>query len=85
MKVTVNGRSQTVCTVDFDPNHNEVVLIDQRRLPHRFQFVRTKSRISIEKYNRYTFQSKTLQKNVLLLTPAKRNKSATPGIALFIL
>lgn len=43
MKVTVNGRSRTVYTVDFDPNHNEVILIDQRRLPHRFQFVRTKT------------------------------------------
>ena len=43
MKITLNGRRREVRTVDFDVRQNEVVLIDQRRLPHRFQFSRTRN------------------------------------------
>jgi methylthioribose-1-phosphate isomerase len=40
MKVTVRGRSRHYRTVDFDERGNEVLLIEQRLLPHRFQVVR---------------------------------------------
>jgi S-methyl-5-thioribose-1-phosphate isomerase len=37
MNVTVNGRTRHYRTVTFDARRNEVLLIDQRRLPHQFQ------------------------------------------------
>ena len=37
MKVTVNGRARHYRTVTFDGEHNRVLLIDQRLLPHRFK------------------------------------------------
>lgn len=43
MKITLNGRRREVRTVDFDARQNAVVLIDQRKLPHKFQFLRTQT------------------------------------------
>jgi S-methyl-5-thioribose-1-phosphate isomerase len=43
MKVSIRGRLQGVRTVTFDASANEVVLVDQRLLPHAFQFVRTRN------------------------------------------
>jgi len=40
MNVTINGRSRHYRTVSFDAAHNEVVLIEQRLLPHQFKLVR---------------------------------------------
>jgi len=37
MNVTVNGRKSPYRTVTFDPSRNEVLLIEQRLLPHRFE------------------------------------------------
>ncbi|SVE07609.1 uncharacterized protein METZ01_LOCUS460463, partial [marine metagenome] len=34
MKVRVKGRSRHYRTVSFDARQNEVVLIEQRKLPH---------------------------------------------------
>jgi len=41
MNVTVCGRKQHFRTVTFEASTNSVVLIEQRRLPHRFEIVRT--------------------------------------------
>lgn len=42
MNVTIRGRSKHYRTVAFDAAANEVVLIDQRLLPHQFEFVRAR-------------------------------------------
>ncbi|MBM3876228.1 MAG: S-methyl-5-thioribose-1-phosphate isomerase [Verrucomicrobia bacterium] len=42
MNVTVRGRRRPFRTVSFDAARNEVVLIDQRCLPHEFKLVRTR-------------------------------------------
>jgi methylthioribose-1-phosphate isomerase len=42
MKVTVQGVAKTFRTVDFDAASNEVLLIEQRLLPHSFEIIRTK-------------------------------------------
>ena len=41
MKVTVAGESRPYRTVSFDAARNEVLLIEQRLLPHAFEIVRT--------------------------------------------
>jgi len=43
MKVRVHGRAKHFRTVSFDSRTNEVVLIEQRRLPHAFKLVRTRN------------------------------------------
>jgi len=43
MKVFYNGRRRPCRTVTFDRARNEVVLIDQKLLPHRFRFVRART------------------------------------------
>src|SRR5579862_3537212 len=43
MNVTVRGRTRHYRTVTFDPTRNEVLLIEQRRLPHEFKIVATKN------------------------------------------
>ena len=43
MKVRVKGRSRHYRTVSFDARRNEVVLIEQRKLPHAFELTRTKT------------------------------------------
>lgn len=43
MNVTLRGRTRSFRTVDFDERTNEVCLIDQRLLPHRFKIVRTRT------------------------------------------
>jgi S-methyl-5-thioribose-1-phosphate isomerase len=40
MKVRVHGRTKHFRTVSFDARTNEVVLIEQRRLPHAFELTR---------------------------------------------
>jgi len=42
MNVTLRGRTQHFRTVTFDAATNEVVLIEQRLLPHEFKLVRTR-------------------------------------------
>jgi methylthioribose-1-phosphate isomerase len=42
MNVTLRGRTQHFRTVAFDAAKNEVVLIEQRLLPHDFKLVRTR-------------------------------------------
>lgn len=42
MNVTVNGRSRSYRTVTFDSVRNEVLLIEQRLLPHEFKIVATR-------------------------------------------
>jgi S-methyl-5-thioribose-1-phosphate isomerase len=42
MKVNVGGKTQNYRTVGFDAETNEVVLIEQRLLPHSFELVRTR-------------------------------------------
>ena len=41
MRVRVHGRTKQFRTVSFDFRSNEVILIEQRRLPHAFEFTRT--------------------------------------------
>lgn len=41
MNVTLQGRKQHFRTVSFDVEHNRVVLIDQKILPHTFSLVKT--------------------------------------------
>jgi len=41
MLVTIRGRSRPFRTVAFDAEHNEVLLIEQRLLPHEFKVVPT--------------------------------------------
>jgi len=41
MLVTIRGRSRPFRTVAFDAEHNEVLLIEQRLLPHEFKVVST--------------------------------------------
>jgi len=43
MNVTLRGRTQHFRTVTFDAATNEVVLIEQRLLPHEFKLVRTRT------------------------------------------
>ncbi len=43
MNVTVQGRTQHHRTVTFDCGRNEVLLIEQRLLPHEFKIVATKN------------------------------------------
>ncbi len=43
MKVRVHGRSRHYRTVSFSERINEVVLIEQRKLPHVFEITRTKT------------------------------------------
>ena len=43
MNVTVGGSSRHYRTVDFDSSKNEVLLIEQRLLPHEFKIVATKT------------------------------------------
>ena len=43
MNVTLRGRTQHFRTVTFDAVTNEVVLIEQRLLPHEFKLVRTRN------------------------------------------
>ena len=43
MNVTVRGRTRHYRTVTFDPARNEVLLIEQRLLPHEFKIVATKN------------------------------------------
>ena len=42
MKVTVGSETRTYRTVSFDAARNEVLLIEQRLLPHSFEIIRTK-------------------------------------------
>jgi methylthioribose-1-phosphate isomerase len=42
MKLTVDGKTENFRTVTFDPVRNELVLIEQRLLPHSFELVRTR-------------------------------------------
>jgi methylthioribose-1-phosphate isomerase len=42
MKVTVGGETRAHRTVSFDADKNEVLLVEQRFLPHSFEIVRTK-------------------------------------------
>lgn len=42
MKVRVGSKVKSFRTVSFDPNRNEVVLIEQRLLPHQFELFRCK-------------------------------------------
>lgn len=42
MKVRVGSKTKSYRTVSFDPARNEVVLIEQRLLPHRFELFRCK-------------------------------------------
>jgi methylthioribose-1-phosphate isomerase len=42
MNVTLRGRTQHFRTVSFDARRNEVVLVEQRLLPHEFTLVRTR-------------------------------------------
>ena len=42
MKVTVRGRTRHYRTVSFAQDSNEVLLIEQRLLPHEFQIARTR-------------------------------------------
>jgi methylthioribose-1-phosphate isomerase len=42
MKVNIGGETRAHRTVSFDPAKNEVLLIEQRFLPHSFEIVRTK-------------------------------------------
>ena len=42
MKVTVGGESRPYRTVSFDAARNEVLLIEQRLLPHSFEVIRTR-------------------------------------------
>ena len=43
MNVNVRGRTRHYRTVTFDPARNEVLLIEQRLLPHQFKIVATKN------------------------------------------
>jgi S-methyl-5-thioribose-1-phosphate isomerase len=43
MNVNVRGRTRHYRTVTFDPARNEVLLIEQRLLPHEFKIVATKN------------------------------------------
>ncbi len=43
MNVTVRGRTRHYRTVTFNPARNEVLLIEQRLLPHEFKIVATKN------------------------------------------
>src|SRR5215472_15264575 len=43
MNVNVRGRTRHYRTVSFDPARNEVLLIEQRLLPHQFKIVATKN------------------------------------------
>ena len=43
MNVRVHGRSRHYRTVSFSARTNEVVLIEQRKLPHTFELTRTKN------------------------------------------
>jgi methylthioribose-1-phosphate isomerase len=43
MNVTVGGKCRHFRTVAFDSNRNEVLLIEQRLLPHQFEIIRTKN------------------------------------------
>ncbi|HUA67431.1 MAG TPA: S-methyl-5-thioribose-1-phosphate isomerase [Candidatus Saccharimonadales bacterium] len=43
MNVTVCGRTRHYRTVTFDPVRNEVLLIEQRLLPHQFRIIATKN------------------------------------------
>src|SRR5215831_2577263 len=43
MNVNVRGRTRHYRTVTFDPARNEVLLIEQRLLPHQFKIVGTKN------------------------------------------
>ncbi|MGC8828310.1 MAG: S-methyl-5-thioribose-1-phosphate isomerase [Verrucomicrobiia bacterium] len=43
MKVTVNNSRKEYRTVSYDEKLNEVCLIDQRLLPHKFEILRTKN------------------------------------------
>jgi S-methyl-5-thioribose-1-phosphate isomerase len=42
MNVTIRGRTRPFRTVAFDASRNEVVLIDQRFLPHEFRLLQTR-------------------------------------------
>ncbi len=42
MKVRVGSKTKSFRTVSFDPIRNEVVLIEQRLLPHKFELFRSK-------------------------------------------
>src|SRR5215469_15503574 len=43
MNVNVRGRTRHYRTVTFDPARNEVLLIEQRLLPHQFKIVAAKN------------------------------------------
>src|SRR5712671_6703040 len=43
MLVTVRGRASSYRTVTFDSARNEVLLIEQRLLPHEFKIVATRT------------------------------------------
>src|SRR6187549_2214819 len=42
MKVRIGSKTKAFRTVSFDPIRNEVVLIEQRLLPHKFELFRCK-------------------------------------------
>src|ERR1051325_10983725 len=42
MKVRTGSKRKAFRTVSFDPNRNEVILIEQRLLPHKFELFRSK-------------------------------------------
>src|SRR5688500_14916807 len=43
MKVRIGSKRKSFRTVSFDPDHNEVILIEQRLLPHKFEFFRCRT------------------------------------------
>src|SRR3954467_5148532 len=43
MNVSVNGKRQHFRTVTFNAQRNEVLLIEQRLLPHQFKIIATKT------------------------------------------
>lgn len=43
MRVKVGNKEDSFRTVSYDPEHNQVILIDQRKLPHKFSQLRTAS------------------------------------------
>ncbi len=45
MKVKINGRSKDIRTVSYNEKLNQVCLIDQRLLPHKFALINTKNYI----------------------------------------
>jgi methylthioribose-1-phosphate isomerase len=43
MKVRIGSKRKSLRTVSFDPDRNEVILIEQRLLPHQFELYRSRN------------------------------------------